>query len=516
MTTYFEKNIKPKHRDAYWEDGKVFILSQDGYELAGEINWLDDPFQHRSWRWLFNNFKWMDTLLHRYLFEGDMNSIDKCVEYFESWYSFYILGNKGGEFLWKDDAVSFRAFRIAVVARYILNCSEAPDVKKEMARNAVSLHYNELIDEKKFKRNNHGLFQVRGLMTLSAIHPDIVSLEDAAIYAKKKINYLWLQQYGKQGLHLENSTGYHQLTIKEFDEIIKSPEFTNVSFVYNSRDITKAVDNTKYLYHPNGVSTLFGDSNLSIKKELPKFLGDRIFNEAGYAFLAGFDNSEKNSYLALRTGFPSNIHRHSDDFTFEWSEMGQVILQDSGRYSYEYDNPYRMFFTSPRAHNTVSVNGESFPWWGHYKKNDFYKGAISFYEGNPESAIIEVEKEFSGLEVKFCRRLKLLRGKSLIVDDSMTSDSEKTYEQWFHLSESFDYCKQELSDDLIFKSDLIKLTISPPDDVEVSLVKGQVEPFIQGWVSYKEKQVKPRWSICFKAKGKSSFFFSTTFSLESI
>ena len=315
MSTYFEKNVKPKHRDAYWEDGKVFILGREGYHLSDEINWLDDPFDHRSWRWLFNNFKWMDTLLHRYLFEGDIASMEKCVDYFSSWYSFYILGERDGEFLWKDDAVSFRAFRIAVIAKYIMDSSDATDAKKEMASEAVRLHYNELMDEKKFKRNNHGLFQVRGLMTLSVIHSDTVSVENAAAYAEKKINYLWLQQYGTQGLHLENSTGYHQLTIKEFDEIIKSPEFSDVKFVYDADDVAKAVDNTKYLYHPNGISTLFGDSNLTIKKNLPKIIGDKIFNEAGYAFLAGHDNSENNSYLAVRTGFPSNIHRHSDDFS---------------------------------------------------------------------------------------------------------------------------------------------------------------------------------------------------------
>src|SRR5690606_23621547 len=40
MSTYFEKNIESKHRDAYWEDGKIFILSREGYNLSGEINWL--------------------------------------------------------------------------------------------------------------------------------------------------------------------------------------------------------------------------------------------------------------------------------------------------------------------------------------------------------------------------------------------------------------------------------------------------------------------------------------------
>lgn len=500
-STYFEENLKPKHQDAYWSAGKIYILNRDGYELGSEIDWLADPYNHRSWKWLFNNFKWMDTLLYHSLRKSDAAA--KSAEYFFSWYNFYITQERKGEFLWKDDAVSFRAFRIAIVTRHILSSSDYSEEEKQAARNAINLHYNELIDDKKFKKNNHGLFQVRGLMTISTIHSDILDLNTARDYVEKKVNYLWGQQYGKQGIHLENSPGYHQLIIKEFDEILRSPEFKGCEFIYCKEDVEKVIDNTKYFFHPNGASTLFGDSNLSIK-ELARFTGDRLFNEAGYAFLAGQDETANNSYLAVRTGFPSNIHRHSDDFSFEWSERGQVILQDSGRYSYEYENPMRVFLTSSRAHNTVTVNGENYPWWGQYdKKRDFYEGAVKQYLGDSVTAEIELEKEFSSLEVNFNRRFELVRGKELKVIDRLSSKNENSYEQWFHLAEPFEYIGVNTDESLRFSVKDIIVDFYKPEGAEVVLSRGQEAPYLQGWVSYKEKHLAKRWSVGFIKNGKN-------------
>lgn len=512
--TFFEKNLKKHHKDAFYRDGKIFILNRDGYDPGLNIDWLADPFNHRSWRWIFNNFKWMDGLLYDYLFKGDFEAVKRCADFLFSWYNFYILGVRNGEFLWKDDAVSFRAFRVAVVAKYILSSGlKFSENEKEMAKHAISLHYKELLDERKFKRNNHGLFQVRGLMTLSFIHSDLVSLDKARSYAEKQVNYLWPQQYGTQGFHLENSTGYHQFALKEFDEILSSPEFSGTNLFFDKLDIKKAMGNTKYFYHPNGISTLLGDSNLSTKT-LPRFKGDRIFNEAGYAFLSGQDDSINNSYLAVRTGFRSHIHRHSDDFSFEWSEMGEVIIQDSGRYSYEYENPYRIFVTSTRAHNTVAINDKNFPWHGSFKEKDFYKGAVEEYECNDNKSCLVLQRWFSDLDVVFKRSLEIEKGKHLIVTDTLTSDLGNTYIQWFHLAEPFDYIGEDAAGSLVFSSKRLLVFVNKPEEVEVMLCKGQNEPFIQGWISYKEKQKTPRWSVGFKKTKKGNVTFDTKFTVE--
>lgn len=508
-TSWFSRSLTNNSGAKLWNDGSVMILSQPAYKLSLPINWLDDPHNHRSWRWILNAFQWMDKLLAEFKLNYSISSIEKCADYFFDWADFYIVKEQEGEFLGKDDAVSFRTFRLSIIAYYILNSGLYNSEQVELTNFVLQRHFVELSDPKKFKTNNHGIFQMRALMNLMMLHPDTGNINDIKKYVIQKLNWLWLRQYGDQNMHLENSTGYHQYIVEEFDQILGSPEFEGMKFVFNKLKVNEVKENSKFLFHPNGVATLFGDSNY-VEQEHEIVTGDHLFNEAGYAVLAGNNESRNNSYLAVRTGFPSNAHRHADDFSFEWSEKGQIIFQDSGRYSYDYDDPFRMFVSSTKAHNTVTVNSSNFPWWGTYKKSDFYSGAISSYHGSVKLTKLTLSKEFSTLNTSFSRTFEIERGNYLRVLDVLRSDNENTYEQWFHLAEDFDYLGTAENGRLIFKSNKIRVEVITPKNTETVIVKGQSDPYLQGWVSYSEKTVIPRCSFGFKAKSKN-FRFNTKF-----
>lgn len=512
--TWYGNSLLPNSGAKLWNDGSVTILNQPPYELTIPINWLDDPYNHRSWRWILNAFQWMDSLLSKFKIDNDEQAIQKCVVYFFDWADFYIVREQEGEFLWKDDAVSFRTFRLAIIADYIFQSSAYSVEEKELTKKILQRHYIELADPKKFKSNNHGIFQMRALMSLMTIHPVIGNFEEVKEYVVKRLNWLWLKQYGQQNMHLENSTGYHQYIVEEFDQILKSPEFIGIRFAFNDNKIKSVKDNAGFLFHPNGIATLFGDSNFVIQEHKVS-TGDHIFNEAGYAILAGPNESRDNSYLAIRTGFSSNAHRHSDDFSFEWSEKGQIIFQDSGRYSYDYSDPYRLFVSSSRAHNTVTVNDTNFPWWGDFDKSDFYTGAVSSYHGNSTRAELQLSKEFKSLGINFDRTFEIERGRHLRVVDLITSQHENLYEQWFHLSEDFEYLGMDDNERLVFESKVLRIEVITPKDTEVIVTKGQENPNLQGWVSYSEKKILARWSFGFKARAKS-FRFNTKIMLSNI
>lgn len=505
--TWFGRNLTAKSGVNLWGTDEVTMLNQPAYSMKLPLNWLDDPFNHRSWRWMLNSFHWMDSLLGNFKIHKDQQSIQKCVNYFFDWADFYIIKEQKGEFLWKDDAVSFRTYRLLIISQYILKEYIYSDEEKQLTKFILEKHIKELLEPKKFKRNNHGIFQMRALMGFCVFYPELVALKEVKEYIVDNLNWLWIAQYGTQNLHLENSTGYHQYAIEEFYQILKSPEFSSIKFEFDEDNIQTARDNIKFLFHPNGIGTLFGDSNLATK-ELDIPTGDHFFNEAGYAVLAGSDSSKYNSYLAIRTGFPSHIHRHSDDFSFEWSEKGQIILQDSGRYSYDYEDPYRVFISSSKGHNTVTINNLNFPWWGSFDKSDFYSGAICEYHGDQKRAKLTLQKTFDSLEVDFKRSFDIKRGESLSITDCLVSGKCNTYEQWFHLAEDFEYLGVDTNGRFLFESDILRIAIVGPKDTDFLLAKGQKEPFIQGWVSYKEKKVVPRWAFGFRAEA-NNFRFET-------
>lgn len=505
--TWFGKNLKLNKLDTFLSTNEVIFLKQPAYRMDIPVNWLDNPYNHRSWCWILNSFQWMDNLLADYKLNHNEKMIKKCCDYFLDWSDFYIIKEQDGEFLWKDDAVSFRTFRLSIVAKYILNSKNYNEKQRSLTLKILRKHFLELFDPKKFKKNNHGIFQMRALISILTIHPDIADIIEVKKYAIAQLNWLWSKQYGEQNMHLENSTGYHQYIIKEFSQILDSPEFIDTKFIFNKQKIAEVERNSGYLFHPNGIATLFGDSNF-VKQKHVITKGDHLFNEAGYAFLAGNDNSELNSYLAIRTGFSSNAHRHSDDFSFEWSEKGQIIFQDSGRYSYDYENKYRKFISSTKAHNTVTINNDNYPWWGEFKKSDFYRGAITNYHGGLDTAKLSLLKEFKKFDVEFNRTFEIERGKSLKIIDVLKSNNINDYEQWFHLAEDFDYIETLSNNRLVFKNKNMRIEVIPPNGTETIVVKGQTEPYIQGWISYSEKNIIPRWSFGFKAITKN-FRFNT-------
>ena len=507
--TWFGQNLKKNSGSNLWNDGYVTLLNQPAYDMSMPVNWLDDPHGHRSWRWILNAFQWMDKLLADFKITYNIESIETCCAYFFDWANFYITNEQKGEFLWKDDAVSFRTFRLSIIALYIFNSGKYSDQEVELSQRILQMHFMELVNPKKFKTNNHGIFQMRALMNLITIHPELGNTVDIKAYVTKRLNWLWMRQYGTQNMHLENSTGYHQYILEEFNQILDSPEFSGMRFLFNAIEISEVRENTKYLFHPNGVATLFGDSNY-VKQQHNIVTGSHIFNEAGYAILAGRENSANNSYLAIRTGFPSNAHRHADDFSFEWSEKGQIIFQDSGRYSYDYDDPFRVFVSSTKAHNTVTVNDTNFPWWGEFSKSDFYSGAIQSFHSIQDRSELILMKEFPVPDVKFTRKVNLLHGESLNVVDLLSSKQENTYEQWFHLASGFDYLGKLDNGRLVFSNSKVRIEVITPKGTESIVVKGQKDPYIQGWVSFSEKKLLPRWSFGFKVKAKS-FRFNTKF-----
>lgn len=510
LSCHYTQHLKRRHKDAYWDDGGVVLLGRQRYPLAARVDWLADPYMHRSWRWLLNSFKWMDSLIYSYIYRDDIESIEKCVRLVLDWFAFYVIENRTGEFLWKDDAVSFRAPRIAVVLQYLLKSNDYSGEEKLKARTILAMHYEELINPIKFKFNNHGIFQMRGLVTLSHLNQQYLDLTRAIRYATTKLNELWIKQYGTQAMHLENSTAYHQIIIREFEELLSSDEFAECQFIYTKDDIAKAKENSKHFYHPNGMSTIFGDSNIS-ESIAPVSNGNFHFKEAGYFFSRKILSDKANSYLAVRTGFPSNIHRHSDDFSFEWSVNSKIILQDSGRYSYDYDNPFRQFVSSSRAHNTVTVDGTNFPWWGSYQKQDFYESAVDKIRAENNELFVRLHHKFRVPDIEFTREFTLNHGKNLFINDNLVSENLHDYEQWFHLHEDFAFVGQTGAGSYLFKCSDFKISVECNGFTGVEIVKGRCAPSIQGWVSYREREKTARYSIGFFAMQTKLVHFQTKF-----
>ena len=500
--TFHYKNVREADIGFYYNEGLLRLVGQSDVAISIPINWLDNPYNHRSWMWKLNNLCWLDDFIARYKFNNDIDAIRQAISFVFDWLDFYVAKDNEGEFKWKDDAVSFRVPRLVVIYFIANDIGILTEEESASFYKLLELHFEKLIDPKQFKKNNHGVFQMRALACLIAVLPQLDKEKTAKAYITEKLDFLWKQQFGTQDIHLENSPAYHIVVIKEFESIVNSRDFAGFELSFNKERISRVKENASLFVQPDGFLCGLGDTNpYKIKGKV--LVGDHIYNESGYAVFGSYDEVNNQTYLIMRTGFPSNIHRHSDDFSFEWFENGERILTDSGRFSYDYDSPYRKFVTSTRAHNTVEINGENYPWWGDFKRSEFYSDAVRSYTSNLNKSTIEVSKVFGRLGVQFDRKLVIEKGKSIEVHDRLTSENQNEYTQWFHFADQFALVSNE-GDEIVFQSKINKVTLSVPSGVDVLVMKGAEEPFIQGWCSPKERALVSRYSIGFRFVGKNA------------
>ncbi|MFH1860543.1 MAG: alginate lyase family protein [bacterium] len=96
--------------------------------------------------------------------------------------------------------------------------------------------------------------------------------------------------------------------------------------------------------------------------------GSRAFEKSGY-YIMRSDWSKDSNYLCFDCGeiasglfkdsTPSAAHGHADLLSFELSAFGHPMIIDPGFYTYNGDERLHYYFRQTRAHNTITIDGQS-------------------------------------------------------------------------------------------------------------------------------------------------------------
>src|SRR5699024_4961685 len=72
-------------------------------------------------------------------------------------------------------------------------------------------------------------------------------------------------------------------------------------------------------------------------------------------------NIVKNScHFTFKSGYKRLTHKHKDDLSVTYYVDGHDILVDSGKYNYSYTDKNRQYIVSPLAHNTITIEDETY------------------------------------------------------------------------------------------------------------------------------------------------------------
>ena len=234
-----------------------------------------------------------------------------------------------------------------------------------------------------------------------------------------------------------------------------------------------------------------------------------VFPKSGYVTFRSpwsDDPWEKASFLFFSAAFHSRTHKHADDFTFEWSELGVPLVIDSGRFAYRYDDPRRKYVESTRAHNTVEIDGRDYSRY----RNDAFGSAVKAWGEISGVYFVEAQvyrKRFFKTDHR--RVLFFSPGRWLVVVDLMDSPDEHGFTQWFHYNPDIELeadGKRVIAAIPGTKKQLLMLPLLNRDKMGLRLVKGQKTPRLQGWVSLEANVLKPNHAAGYTIKDNRATF----------
>jgi uncharacterized heparinase superfamily protein len=341
------------------------------------------------------------------------------------------------------------------------------------------------------------------------------------------------QQILPDGCHFERAPMYQAIVFQDYLEVVLACRL-------NHRDIPAWVlerlrsmgDFLDGIRHPDGEIPLIGDSAFGIARSPRDILAtaEILLEEHGrwpdakpdlyssfmapQAFCAGapIPSAKKEcgawpatGYFALQGARPGDrlivdskpmgpphipAHGHCSLFSYELSINGTRVVVDSGVEEYE-PGPWRSFWRSTRAHNTVTVDGcEQSEIWAAFRVGHRTRVlATGFAVRDTASMFTAVHDGFvrQHADIRHRRFIAALDPQLWLVLDEISGLGRHKIESFIHFHPNVS-CELNGSDAIIrFPTGSARIYPHPRDDgssVELSCVCGQVDP-IQGWYAQK-------------------------------
>lgn len=232
--------------------------------------------------------------------------------------------------------------------------------------------------------------------------------------------------------------------------------------------------------------------------------------DGGVAVFGNKLKPENQLYLLFTAGYHSTTHKHADDLSFILNYGKTEFFVDSGKYNYNFNDPYRNYFRSTMAHNTITVDNQSYP----LIKELVNKSKIdSFKIGSDYSYVSGSHVLYTGVKVRRTV-IYLKKVNSVLIHDVMESKNSHSYTEAFNIGKDVQISKTGVRTFTLRSNienreiELIQLTKMD----RINSYTGSSNPII-GWQSVKFNQKFPITQIQFintKKKNTESKFIINT------
>ena len=529
---YLEESTVSLHKNpqsrATYQLNKGFKTSDMEFNIESAIPWGSIDNASRNTQYKLQSWQMIDAQLVAVTKGHEEPHLKVSLNLALDWIDTFIFNREKKGFIWYDMAVGQRSTKIAFLTRKALADGANEEILIPLLI-AADIHMIELMQEDRIAmHSNHGLFQMAGLLALSASLPFLRHAEKGLEIAGRNISIMLNNHFADDGLHLEHSPEYHIFMTNYVSQICeigwlnKHDEFKVLA--------QKAVDATTWLIQPDGNILPHGDSkNIPASQRLRYSVptlsqsGVMKFEQGGLGVSYHLDEKGKPmEMLSLSAQFHSRQHKHADDLSFHYCAKGRQLLVDSGTYSYQYDSLKRMYVESTRAHNAVEIDEMNTT---RFAKDAFgsalvetrqlgplaiLSGKIQHQGLNPTDHPFNTYKPWhrSRVNIHHNRALFHLANRFLIIVDNMSSPDEHSYTQWFHFAPDLTVSENEKGRfDCTDTNGEKLLSLQPLSEIDDYVSKhGQESPRLQGWTGISGTNLEPSHAIGYKQKGRECCF----------
>lgn len=525
--------------------------------LEEDAPWGEPDQEFRSLSFRLHCLKQINALLAAFSLSGEVRFLLPAVRVALDW----IRANSDRQrpdlphFAWYGMTVGRRVYRLAYLLDAGTHCGLLAEGERKLLWESLLEHVHYLADDANIMfHSNHGFFQIAGqLATSRRFAGDDPAIAQSEALGRERLAVMLKTQFAPDGSHREHSPNYHRAVYGILKEMIDADLVRDESILAAAESIERALS---WFVMPSRRVLNFGDSDLrSLRTPVsaaatawrtPEMRHVATAGAVGYAPEKGFaafkaggyfvlrkpsdqapEDYARNSYLAQTAAFHSRTHKQADDLSFVWSEGGEDLLVDAGRYGYLglterdspdwlagnwYSNPFRMYCESTRAHNTLEFDGQDYP----RKGVKPYGSALTAWTETGDGLVaVETQCRHFG-SIRRGRVLVLQPGQWLLVFDWFHDNAGAAHHvrQWFHLAQ---HLRLEATDlGYLVRDTAVGLPLQAASLLAAPagsrLFLGEREPVIQGWWSPKERDIVPGYAFCYELGGVPTGAFATLFS----
>ncbi len=509
------------------------------HRFRGDIDWtynptVEGPEYNKEWTSAFTRFPWLNTLSDAYRRTGNERYAKEIIYVMKDFirklpvpttYKI-VTGEPRAKMydIYNELSTSIRmgAWSIALLA-VADSPSLTPDdlviILKGILEHALHAERNPCLGD-----GNWQMFEITALLRCAVAFKEFKRSERWKLWAIQRMTKQLKVQVYPDGAQTELCPSYHGGVISnflrmgqiikdlklplpdEFDETIRNmasylvklsrpdgsiPAFSEMSQGSGRSPIVGTVAD---FFDDKG--ELLWYSTAGAKGKAPDYHSVSLDWAGYYIMRSGWERDDL--YMAVKAGPYGFGHQNEDKLSFELCAYEELFLVDPGYYTYNYTSPWRKYYVSSLAHNTVVPDGltqhrkdeehlyvatePNDAIWICGKTYDFMSG--TYDSGYADYMDLYGSLSKQKLKIKHQRDILFIKPELWLVIDWMIPEdrNEHVYEALFQSLLKISLEQEQFA----IRGKKATLTIAPVPikgvSLETEVVSGQLEPIRRGWI----------------------------------